>query len=219
MPLSPKLVLLGKQGAGKGTQAARLSKHYGIPHISTGDVFRAAVRSGSDLGNEARQYMDAGELVPDDVVIAMVDERLEAEAQNGFLLDGFPRNVHQAEALEKLLPDGLDLVLDLAVPLEEARRRLASRRVCEDCGANFDRSAAAEDTCERCGGKLVPRHDDTEAAMARRLALYEEQTRPLTEWYGGCGKLVEVDATGSPDDVTARLIEAIDGRLGEQDAS
>ena len=211
-------MILGKQGAGKGTQAVRLARHYVVPHISTGDMLRVVVKSGSEFGQRARVFMDAGELVPDDIMIGVVRERLDQDdaVGRGFLLDGFPRTVHQAEALdETLAPRGVDLVVDLEVPTEVVLQRLAGRRVCAECGTNFgpDSPPAQPGVCDVCGGPLVHRPDDTEAAIARRLKLYEEQTEPLIAWYLKQDKLASVDGLGRPDDVTAKLIRAIDGRL------
>jgi len=212
-------VVLGKQGAGKGTQCVRLARHYAVPHISTGDMFRAAVRSGSEFGAKARKFMDAGDLVPDDVVIGLVRERLSQDDARlrGFVLDGFPRTVQQAEALDEMLAPhgGVELVVDLEVPTEVVLKRLASRRVCVECGTNYSVERPPEDpeTCDICGGKVVQREDDTESAIRRRLELYEEQTAPLIAWYLAKDKLVTVDGVGEPDRVTTRLIRAIDRRL------
>ncbi|MBV9411100.1 MAG: adenylate kinase [Acidimicrobiia bacterium] len=218
-----RLVILGKQGAGKGTQAVRLARHYAVPHISTGDMFRAAVRSGSEFGRKAREFMDAGELVPDEVVIGLVQERLTQDDARlrGFILDGFPRTVHQADVLDEILPNGgVELVVDLEVPTEVVLKRLASRRVCVECGTNYslERPPSDPETCDVCGGKVVQREDDTESAIRRRLELYEEQTAPLIAWYMQKDKLVTVDGIGDPDKVTTRLIRAIDLRLRRGDA-
>lgn len=212
-----RLVVLGKQGAGKGTQCVRLARHYVVPHISTGDMFRAAVKGGTEFGRKAKEYMDAGELVPDDVVIGVVRERLDQDdtKERGFCLDGFPRTVVQAEALETLLaPRGLDLVLDLEVPTEVVLRRLASRRVCQDCGSNYsvDNPPRSAWTCDSCGGEVVVREDDNVGAIKRRLDLYEKETAPLIAWYMKVDKLVAVDGIGTPDEVTHRLVRAIDAR-------
>ena len=213
-----RLVVLGKQGAGKGTQAVRLSRHYVVPHVSTGDTFRAAVRSGSEFGQKARQYLDAGELVPDEIVIGMVRERLTRgdTTNRGFILDGFPRTVHQAEALSDLLePRQIDLVIDLEVHTEQVLTRLAGRRVCSDCGANYsvvDNPPRVNEICDVCGGEVVQRDDDTEAAIRRRLELYERETAPLVHWYKSRGLLAVVDGSGSPDQVTGRVIDEIDRR-------
>ena len=217
-----RLVILGKQGAGKGTQCSRLARHYVVPHISTGDMFRAAVRQGTEFGRKAKEYMDAGELVPDEVVIGVVGERLEQDdtANRGFILDGFPRNVKQAEALDALLaPVGLDLAIDLEVPTAIVLKRLASRRVCTTCGTNYsvDAPPAGDDgTCDVCGGEVIQREDDTETAIARRLRIYEDETEPVLSWYLERDKLTTVDGTGSPDQVTARLVRAIDRRRTPQ---
>jgi adenylate kinase len=214
-----RLVILGKQGAGKGTQCVRLSRHYVVPHISTGDMFRAAVRSGSQAGQEAQSYMDAGELIPDDVVIKVVEERLTQDdtVKRGFILDGFPRTVHQADALEDILaPRGIDMTIDLEVGTEVVLRRLAGRRVCSDCGANYstDRPPRVNWTCDICGGEVVQRPDDTEAAIRRRLELYERETAPLVAWYDARGALVKVDGMGTPDDVATRLIQIVEEGRG-----
>jgi adenylate kinase len=213
-----RLVVLGKQGAGKGTQCVRLSHHYVIPHIATGDMLRAAVKSRTSLGQEAQRYMDAGELIPDEVVLKMVDLRLDQDDTKGrgFVLDGFPRTVVQAEALHKLLePIELDVVVDLEVPTELVLQRLASRRVCADCGANYSVKVPprVDWICDVCGGEVVQRQDDTEAAIKRRLDLYEAQTAPLISWYAEKDKLEAVAGEGTPDEVTDRLLRVIDERL------
>jgi len=216
-----RLVLLGKQGAGKGTQCVRLARHYVIPHVSTGEIFRNAVRLGTEFGKRAKEFMDAGELVPDEVVIGVVAERLDRDdvKVRGLLLDGFPRTVHQAEALERLLPlRGIDLVVDLEVPTEVVLKRLSGRRVCTNCETNYsvDTPPAVDWKCDVCGDRVIQREDDTEAAIQRRLFLYEEQTAPLIAWYMKKDKLVAVDGVGHPDDVTFRLTRAIDLRLRSQ---
>lgn len=210
-----KLVILGKQGAGKGTQAVRLCRHYVIPHIATGDIFRAAAASGTEIGLRAKTFMDAGELIPDDVVLGVIHERLEAPdtQERGFLLDGFPRNAAQAEDLEKMLePRQLDAVLDLEIDTELVLERLASRRVCEVCSTIYGGSQPATTigVCDSCGGNVVQRADDTEDAIRRRLQLYEEQTTPLIDWYGQRGLLLGIDAVGAPEEVTDRIVGAIE---------
>ena len=210
-----RLVILGKQGAGKGTQCVRLSRHYVVPHISTGDMFRAAVRSGSESGSLAKAYMDAGDLIPDEVVVEVVRERLSNDdtVNRGFILDGFPRTTHQAESLDAILaPRGIDLAIDIEVDTEVVLRRLASRRVCSDCGANFslDQPPKVNWSCDICGGEVIQREDDTESAIRRRLELYERETAPLMAWYGGRGVLTPVDGLGSPDEVTSRLVQVVD---------
>jgi adenylate kinase len=186
-------------------------------------MFRAAVKSGSEFGRKAFKYMESGDLVPEDLVVGMVQERLSQDDARlrGFVLDGFPRTVFQAESLDKILPPpGVELVIDLEVATDVVLKRLASRRVCIDCGTNYsvDRPPSDDWTCDVCGGKVVQRQDDTEAAIRRRLELYEEQTAPLIAWYLAKDKLVTVDGVGDPDRVTARLIGAIDRRLRRGDA-
>ncbi|MDA8291002.1 MAG: adenylate kinase [Actinomycetota bacterium] len=210
-----RLIVLGKQGAGKGTQCVRLSRHYVIPHISTGDMLRAAVKKGTPVGREAQQYMDAGELVPDEVLVKLVGGRLEEDdtKERGFVLDGFPRTVRQADLLDELLgAAGIDLVLNLVVSTQIVLRRLASRRVCVDCGANYSTTERprVDWICDVCGGEVVQREDDTEAAITRRLDLYEKQTAPLVARYRKAGKLASVRGDGPADAVTERLVRAVD---------
>jgi adenylate kinase len=217
-----RLVLLGKQGAGKGTQCVRLSRHYVVPHISTGDMLRAATKSGTDFGRQVDDFMRLGELVPDDVMIKVVQHRLDQHdtKERGFILDGFPRTVGQAEALEELLsPRGLDLVLDLEVPTEVVLERLASRRVCSVCGSIFglDNAARAGSICDNCGGELIHRDDDTEDSIRRRLELYASSTEPLIAWYLERHKLAAVDGLGAAERVAGRLIRAIDNRRSRMD--
>jgi adenylate kinase len=216
-----RLVVLGKQGAGKGTQCVRLSHHYVVPHVSTGDMLRSEVKSRSSLGQRASQLMDKGDLIPDEMVMEMVGGRLtERDTQGrGFVLDGCPRTTIQAESLEHLLvPFGLDLVIDLQVPTSLVMKRLASRRVCVDCGANYSTAAPplVNWTCDVCGGEVVQRQDDTEEAIERRLNLYEEETAPLLDWYKKRELLVEINGTGSPDAVTRRVVGAIDEQRRKQ---
>lgn len=214
-----RLLILGKQGAGKGTQAVRLSRHYVIPHIATGDMFRAAVRSGSEFGQQAKTYLDAGELVPDEVVNGVVAERFDHDDlfARGFVLDGFPRTVGQAQALTQLLkPESVNVALDLEVPTAQVLARLAARRVCVDCGENYsllENPPHTSGICDACGGEVVQRDDDTEAAIRRRLELYERETAPLLEWYERKGMLVRVDGSGHPEEVTERLVSVVDERL------
>lgn len=213
-----RLIVLGKQGAGKGTQAVRLSHHYVVPHIATGDTFRSAVRSGSEFGTKAKQYLDAGDLVPDDIVIGVVTERLTHDdtTHRGFILDGFPRTVQQAEALVDILaPQQIDLVVNLDIDNETVLRRLAARRVCSDCGANYsvtDNPPRVRDICDVCGGEVVQRDDDTENAIRRRLELYERETAPLISWYDERGMLASLPAVGTPDEVTDKVVNEVDRR-------
>jgi adenylate kinase len=212
-----RLVLVGPPGAGKGTQAQFIASHFAVPKISTGDIFRANVSEGTDLGLEARKYMDAGDLVPDEVTIAMVKDRLSHDdAAEGFLLDGFPRTVFQAEVLEEMLVEhqsaGLDVVLELVVDDEEVVRRLSGRRTCRRCGhvwhLDFD-PPSREGVCDRCGGELFQRDDDSEDTIRHRLEVYADQTSPLIGYYGDRGLLRGVDAAGPVEDVTERAINAL----------
>lgn len=210
-----RIVILGKQGAGKGTQAVRLSRHYVVPHVATGDTFRAAVRSGSEFGRAARKYLDAGDLVPDEVVIGMVSERLTKDdtTHRGFILDGFPRTVTQAEALMDIVaPRALDVVLNLEIATTDVLSRLASRRVCTDCGANYsvvDNPPRVPGICDVCGGDVVQRDDDTEMAIRRRLDVYEKETARLVHWFDKMRLLATVSGVGSPDEVTERLVAEV----------
>jgi adenylate kinase len=211
------MVMLGRQGAGKGTQCVRLSRHYVVPHISTGDMLRAAVREGTDLGLKAAELMAAGELVPDDIMIGIVEERLDSDdtTQRGYILDGFPRTVDQADALAKIsVSRPLDVVVDLDVAKDIVLARLAGRRVCCDCAANYsvDKPPKYGWVCDNCGGDVVQREDDTPAAIGQRLADYESKTAPLIAWYQGRGLLEVVDGYGATDEVTERLLTAIDLR-------
>ena len=210
-----RLIILGRQGAGKGTQCVRLSRHYVVPHISTGDMLRAAVRERTDVGIAAKEIMDAGGLVGDDIMIALVDERLhrtDAETR-GYILDGFPRTVAQAEALDKITVDKpLHVVVDLDVPRETVLARLSSRRVCRDCGTNYTATGFERQPwiCEVCGGDVRQRDDDTPDAVNNRLDLYESQTAPLIEYYEAQGRLEVIDGVAHPDEVFRRLTTAID---------
>ena len=211
-----RLVLVGPPGAGKGTQAQFIASHFSVPKISTGDIFRANVSEGTDLGLEARKYMDAGDLVPDEVTIAMVKDRLtHDDAGEGFLLDGFPRTVHQAEVLEEMLAVrgvAVDVVLELVVDDDEVVRRLSGRRTCRRCGhvwhLDFD-PPAQEGVCDRCSGELFQRDDDSEGTIRHRLEVYADQTSPLIGYYGDRGLLRGVDAAGPVEDVTERAINAL----------
>jgi adenylate kinase len=211
-----RLVLVGPPGAGKGTQAEFIAAHLAVPKISTGDIFRANVGQGTPLGREAKQYMDSGQLVPDQVTITMVRDRLaERDAGDGFLLDGFPRTVPQAVALDKMLADlgtQLDLVLELVVDEDEVIRRITGRRQCRGCGkiwhVEFD-PTRLEGSCDRCGGQLYQRDDDRLEVIEERLRVYQRDTAPLVDFYGGQAKLVGIDATGPVEDVTVRAIDAL----------
>lgn len=210
-----QIILMGPPGAGKGTQAAELVKNLGIPQISTGDMFRAAVKEGTELGKKAAECMKSGALVPDEVTIGIVKERLSKEdCAKGFILDGFPRTVEQADALEKILSDlnlKLDKVLNIHVPAEDLIERAVGRRICKKCGATyhvkFNPSKGKE--CEKCGGELYQRADDNAETMKNRLSVYEESTRPLIEYYKKLGKYTEIDGRQAIDKVTAELIAAL----------
>ncbi len=209
-------MLVGPPGAGKGTQAQYIAGHYGIPKISTGDIFRANVSEGTELGIAAKKYMDAGDLVPDEVTVGMVRDRIaQPDAERGFLLDGFPRNVAQADRLDEILGGlsrKLDVVLELVVDTDEVVRRLSGRRTCRSCNhvwhLDFD-PPAVETVCDICDGELYQRDDDRETTIRHRLEVYAEQTEPLIAFYAGRGILVGIDATGPVDDVTDRAVEAL----------
>ena len=213
------LIFLGPPGSGKGTQAKMLVDKYGIPQISTGDILREAVKEGTPLGKEAKKYMDEGKLVPDEVVVGIVRERLkEPDCTKGFILDGFPRTIPQAEALDKTLQEmgkGIDHVLSLEVDREELVRRLSGRRTCKKCGAMyhiiFD-PPKKEGICDRCGGELYQRDDDKEETIRERLRVYEEQTAPLIEYYRKKGLLRPINGVGKIEEIFARIREAIEGK-------
>lgn len=210
-------MVLGKQGAGKGTQCVRLSHHYVVPHVSTGDMLRGAVKSGSELGHKVKEVMDSGELLGDDLIMEIVAERLsEPDARaRGFILDGCPRTIRQAETLAALMqPGDVDLAVDIEVPTSQVMRRLAARRVCIDCGTNYSLSAPPRVnwTCDICGGEVIQREDDKEEAIRRRLELYDRQTAPLIEWYEKRGQLSKVNGVGSPDAVLRRVVRAVEER-------
>ena len=215
-----RIVLLGAPGSGKGTQSQRLVERLGIPQISTGDLLRAAVANGTELGVKAKEAMDAGRLVDDDIVLGMIRERLgEPDAQPGFILDGFPRNIVQAEALDSLLEElgkPLDSVVQMDVDYGELTRRIAGRRTCSNCGRVFNLltcppGQAEKETCPKTGGphQLFQRPDDNEATVAERLKVYDEKTKPLIEFYREHGILRSIDAEGELDEVTARLEKAL----------
>ena len=213
-----KLIFLGPPGAGKGTQAAGVSAHLGVPHVSTGDMFRSAIRNQTPTGLEAKRYLDAGELVPDSVVIAMVRERLEMDdARNGYLLDGFPRTVDQAIALDEI--DAPDTVVDIDVPDERLQSRLTGRRVCGKCQGTFHISKLADEhTCPICGGELYQRADDKPETIATRLNAYHAQTEPLIGYYKGLGqspaakgnRLKAVNGDSKPEDVFRNILATLE---------
>jgi adenylate kinase len=204
-----RLVLVGPPGAGKGTQAAFLASHFSIPHISTGDIFRANLKAGTELGNQAKSFMDRGELVPDSVTNEMVKDRLtHDDVANGFLLDGFPRNVAQAEVLRAILAEKkspLHAVLEFSLADEEIIARLSSRRTCRECGA----PSVGVDKCPTCGGEVYQREDDKAEVITRRLEVYAEQTAPIVSFYRNEGLLISVSAVGNVEDITASAISAL----------
>jgi len=211
-----RVVFLGAPGAGKGTQARRLAAGSGVPQIATGDMLREAVAEGTPLGREAKRYMDQGALVPDEVVIGLVDERLSRpDAGPGYVLDGFPRTVAQAEALDALLGrrgQDLDRVVFFDVSREELLRRLTGRRICRRCGTAFHLVSAppkTEGRCDQCGGELYQREDDAESTVARRLDVYQTQTAPLLDYYGKRGLLVRVAGEGPVDQVAVAIQRAV----------
>ena len=205
-----KLIFLGPPGAGKGTQATGVSSHLRVPHISTGDMFRSAIKNQTPTGLEAKRYMDAGQLVPDSVVIAMVKERLAMpDCENGYLLDGFPRTVEQAEALEKFAAP--DAVVDIEVPNEMLVDRLTGRRVCATCSGTFHISKLADEKlCPVCGGELYQRDDDKPATISNRLNVYHEQTAPLIGYYAGLGRLKRIDGNARPEDVFQNILSSLE---------
>ncbi len=196
------VILLGAPGAGKGTQAALICEEYGVPHISTGDILRRNIKEGTPLGIKAKEYIDAGALVPDEVVIGLVEDRLsQDDCKNGYVLDGFPRTIPQAEALDKVAK--IDMAINIDVPFEMIVSRLGGRRVCK-CGATYHVSTLGGETkCKACGDDLFIRDDDKPETVQNRLRVYQEQTQPLIDFYGAQGKVVDIAATGSIDEIFA----------------
>lgn len=208
-----KLILLGAPGAGKGTQAEILSKKLGIPTISTGNILRAAIKAGTPTGLEAKHFMDAGKLVPDEVIIEIIHQRVaEEDCTNGYILDGVPRTIAQAEAIEKM-EIRIDKVLELSVPDEVITQRMSGRRVCEKCGASYhiqSKRSKVEGVCDACGGKLVIRKDDEPETVLGRLKAYHEQTEPLVEFYRSRGKLAVIPHCSSIEQTTAEVMKALE---------
>lgn len=211
------LILLGPPGAGKGTQAKKMVDAYGIPQISTGDMLREAVKNQTQLGMEAKKFMDAGQLVTDEVVIGLVKERLaKPDTDKGFMLDGFPRTVPQAEALDKVLADlkkDINHVVSIEVANEELMGRLTGRRTCKACGSGFHvifDPPKAEGKCDKCGGELYQRDDDNEATVSNRLKVYDSQTKPLIDYYQGKSLLRPIDGVGAIDDIFGRVKAVLD---------
>lgn len=205
------IILLGAPGAGKGTQAAYLVQKYGLPHISTGDIFRHNIRNCTEIGLIAKSYIDKGQLVPDDVTVKIVELRLkESDCQNGFMLDGFPRTIYQAEALCKITD--IDYVIDIEIPFERLLHRLTGRRVCAKCNASYHVDfLEGKTTCE-CGGALIHRDDDTEETVSKRIKVYTNQTQPLIDYYKAKGKLVSVNGDQSAEEVFAEIVEKLSQR-------
>ena len=211
-----KLILLGAPGAGKGTQAEIISEKYNIPTISTGNIIRAALKNGTEMGLKAKSYIDAGELVPDNVVIGIIKERLsEADCKEGYILDGFPRTIPQAVAL-----DDMGFVIDAALSIEvddsEIVKRMSGRRVCEKCGASYHteyKKPEVEGVCNLCGGNLVIRKDDEPETVKNRLNVYHEQPEPLKDFYKGCGKLIIVEGQDKVEDTTRLVLEALENQV------
>lgn len=207
-----KLILLGAPGAGKGTQAEIISEKYNIPTISTGNIIRAALKNGTEMGLKAKAYIDSGRLVPDDVVIGIIKERLaESDCQNGFILDGFPRTIPQAEAL-----DNMNIAIDAALSIEvddrEIVKRMSGRRVCEKCGASYHtefKKPSKEGVCDACGGALVIRKDDEPDTVLDRLDIYHKQTEPLKSYYKAAGKLITVEGQDKVSDTTALVLNSL----------
>jgi adenylate kinase len=211
-----RLILVGPPGAGKGTQAVHIAEHFGIPHISTGDIFRANLKEGTPLGLKAKEYMDAGNLVPDEVTNEMVKDRLtHDDVANGFLLDGYPRNVVQAGVLRAYLAEKstpLDAVLELSVEDSEIIARLSGRRTCKECSASYHiqfNKPQVDGKCDKCGGELIQREDDKESVIKHRLDVYAEQTAPIVSFYREEGLLISMVATGDVDEITQRAISAL----------
>jgi adenylate kinase len=212
-----RLILLGPPGAGKGTQAKKIAEKYNIPHISTGDIFRANIKNETELGVKAKEYIDSGELVPDSIVVAIVEDRLQADdAKNGFLLDGFPRTVKQAEALDDVLSNmntSLDHVLNIEVDSDILVKRITGRRICKDCGATYHiefNKPSEEGVCDVCGGELYQRSDDTKATVKNRINVYFEQTSPLINYYKRKDKLTTIDGEQAINEVFEEIIEKMD---------
>jgi len=204
------IILLGAPGAGKGTQATKISDKYGLPHISTGDIFRENIKNKTEIGLLAKSYTDNGQLVPDSVTCKIVEDRLSREdCKDGFMLDGFPRNIAQAEELDKFAK--IDVVLNIEIDLSLLMDRLCGRRVCKSCGESYHISTlGGKTTCSRCGGELYQRKDDNPDTVGNRLSVYKDQTAPLIEFYSGKGSLVNIDGVGTVDEVFASISDVLD---------
>ncbi len=211
-----KIIMLGAPGAGKGTQAKMIASKYAIPHISTGDIFRANIKNGTELGAKAKQYMDKGELVPDELVVDLIMDRFkEDDAKNGYVLDGFPRTIPQAEALDKALSaagEDIDFAINVEVPDENIINRMSGRRACVGCGATYHikyNAPKTEGICDTCGKELILRDDDKPETVKNRLEVYHNQTQPLIDYYEKKGKLKEVDGTVDMNDVFNAIVDIL----------
>jgi len=212
-----RFILFGPPGAGKGTQAKLLSKRYSIPQISTGDILREAVKKGTPLGKEAKSYMDRGALVPDNIVIDIIKERLqEPDCAKGYILDGFPRTVDQAQSLSEVLREAnkdIDWVINIQIEEEELKKRLTGRRICSRCGEEYNiyyKRPQQDSICDKCGDRLIQRNDDQEAVIARRLQVYREQTLPIIDYYNRMGKLRSIDGRGDIQSVFERITDTLE---------
>ncbi|WP_027437061.1 adenylate kinase [Lachnospira multipara] len=211
-----KIIMLGAPGAGKGTQAKRIAEKYSIPHISTGDIFRANIKNNTELGQKAKTYMDKGELVPDELVVDLIMDRFkQADAANGYVLDGFPRTIPQAEALDKALEangESVDFAINVEVPDENIINRMGGRRACVGCGATYHiqfNAPKVEGICDTCGEKLILRDDDKPETVKNRLSVYHDQTQPLIDYYNKKNVLREVDGTQAMDDVFKAIVDIL----------
>ena len=211
-----KIIMLGAPGAGKGTQAKKIAAKYAIPHISTGDIFRANIKNNTELGQKAKTYMDKGELVPDELVVDLIMDRFkEVDCANGYVLDGFPRTIPQAEALDKALSangESVDYAVNVEVPDENIINRMSGRRACVGCGATYHiqfNAPKVEGVCDTCGEKLILRDDDKPETVKNRLSVYHEQTQPLIDYYSKKGVLAEVDGTQAMDDVFNAIVNVL----------
>lgn len=211
-----KIIMLGAPGAGKGTQAKKIAAKYSIPHISTGDIFRANIKNGTELGNKAKTYMDQGLLVPDELVVDLVVDRVKQDdCKNGYVLDGFPRTIPQAEALDKALAaigEKMDYAIDVNVPDENIVHRMSGRRACVGCGATYHLEYAptkTEGICDACGKELILREDDKPETVKKRLGVYHEQTQPLIDYYTNAGILKKVDGTIDINDVFQAIVDIL----------
>lgn len=205
--------MLGAPGAGKGTQAEKISGELGIPHVSTGDILRAQIKDGTEYGKKAKEYVESGELVPDELVFDIIEDFINSDrAGNGFLLDGFPRNIAQAEKLDLMLEKAgaeLDKVINIVVDNEEIIQRLSLRRICRDCRQVSIFGQSGDEECGRCGGTLIKRKDDRQDVVRQRLEVYDRQTHPLVEYYRNKGILVNIDGTGTMEEVTERIMDSL----------